>query len=396
MSGKAKREYLRAIRGRYRRAGRREKSRILDEFCAVCGFGRKHAIRLLNRPAGRARKRPGPKPVYGQEVLRVIKTIWLAAEQMCSKRLKAALPLWLPYYEQRYGCLEPEIRDKVLRISPASIDRLLRPLRARYSGRGLSGTKPGTLLRNQIPIRTSNWDIEQPGFVEADSVAHCGNSLAGSFVWSLTFTDIYSTWTENRAVWNKGAEGVVAQVHDVESRIPFDLLGFDCDNGSEFLNHHLWRYFADRERPVAFTRSRPYHKDDNAHVEQKQWTHVRQIFGYERFHRPELVPLMNNLYRLEWSRLQNFFCPTMKLLHKQRIGARYHRRHDLPKTPCQRLLESPHVSPETKQQLRRTLETLDPFEIRNQMERKLRKIFTALREKPTITQPVANRADQRA
>ena len=275
----SKREYLLAIWERYQRVGRRFKSKILDEFCAVCGYTRKYAIGLLSRKPRRRRRKPGPRRRYDGEVLEPLKAIWLAAEQLCSKRLKAALPLWLPFYEQERGPLAAPVRKKLLQMSAASIDRLLKKERARYRGKGLCGTRPGGLLKHQIPIRTDNDDVDRPGFLEADTVAHCGNSLTGDFIWSITFTDIFCQWTENRATWNKGAQGVLEQVKDVEVHLPFELLGFDVDNGSEFLCFHLWRYLLDRPRPVPLTRSRPYRKNDQALVEQKNWTLVRQLLG---------------------------------------------------------------------------------------------------------------------
>ena len=233
------------------------------------------------------------------------------------------------------------------------------------------------MLKNQIPIRTDNWDITKPGFCEADTVAHCGNSLSGDFAWSLTLTDIFSAWTENRAIWGKGSLGVLEQIRDIEKRLPFTLLGFDCDNGSEFLNYHLIRYFGDRpkSRMVQFSRSRPYHKDDNAHVEQKNWTHVRQLFGYDRFGNKLLVILMNDLYRNEYSLLQNYFCPTMKLISKERINSKYRKKYDFPQTPYQRLLASDYISPETKQKLITTYSSLNPFVLRKNVENKLKAIF---------------------
>ena len=307
-------------------------------------------------------KKPGAKPVYDStELLIVLKRIWLATDQMCSKKLKAAILLWLPYYEREYGALPESVKTQLLAISPRSIDRLLKPIRAQSGRRGLWGTKPGTLLRNQIPIRTEHWEVNQPGFVEADTVAHCGNSLAGDFVWSLTLTDILSGWTENRATWNKGALGVMAKIEDIEARLPFSILGFDCDNGSEFLNHHLHRYLANRPSPAQFTRSRPYRKNDSAHVEQKNWTHVRQLFGYDRFDKPDLVDLMNDLYQHEWRTFQNFFCPTLKLKEKQRINSKYIKKYHPPKTPCQRLLESDHLCSETKDRLIATFLDTNPF-----------------------------------
>jgi hypothetical protein len=311
-------------------------------------------------------------------VLAPLKVIWRACEQLCSKRLKVALPLWLPFYEQEYGALAPSVRQKLLRMSAATIDRLLRKERARYPGKGLCGTRPGGRLKHLIPIRTDNDDIDRPGYLEADTVAHCGNSLAGDFVWSITFTDICSQWTENRAVWNKGAEGVLQQVKDVETSLGFELLGFDVDNGSEFLAFHLWRYLLDRPRPVPLTRSRPYRKNDQAHVEQKNWTHVRQLLGYQRLEPPELVPLMNELYR-SWGLLHNFFCPNLKLRSKTRKGGRTIRKYYPPQTPYQRLLDSEHLSPEQKQKLQTQFQPLNPLQLKRQIEQQLKLVFNKVR-----------------
>lgn len=382
MSGKSKREYLEKIRWRYQHSGKRRKSLILDEFCQVCGYERKYAIKLLGRDKPWGRKRPGPKRRYGADVVEALKVIWLAADRMCSKRLKAVLGLWLRYYEKNHGALQPKLRQKLLDLSAATMDRLLASIRVKYCGKGLSGTKPGSLLKNQIAIRTDNWDIHQPGFLEADSVAHCGNSLAGDFVWSVVFTDICTTWTATRAVWNKGAEGIKKQTAEVEEKLPFELLGFDCDNGSEFLNHHLIGYLQDRKKPVQFTRSRPYHKNDNAHVEQKNWTHVRQLLGYERFDNPKLVDLLNDLYAKEWNAYQNFFCPSVKLIEKKRIGSKYKKRYDKPQTPYQRTLVSKDVSSEQKKRLQQIFEPLDPFELKKTIERKLKIIFAAAKVHP--------------
>ncbi len=283
---RSKRDYLEAISTRYQRAGKRVKTLILDEFCANCGYNRKYAIRLLKKahkkPTGKAGNRPGPKTIYHDtKLLEALKRIWFATDQMCSKKLKAALALWLPFYEKEYEPLGKVLEKKLLQISPATIDRLLKPYRALYK-KGRCTTRPGTLLKNQIPVKTDHWDVTQPGYFEADTVAHCGNSMAGDFVYSLTFTDILSGWTENRAVWGRGSQGVLKRIQDIEQGLAFPILGFDCDNGSEFLNHHLVRYFTDRPTtPVLFSRSRPYRKNDNAFVEQKNWTHVRQLLGYD-------------------------------------------------------------------------------------------------------------------
>lgn len=249
--------------------------------------------------------------------------------------------------------------------------------RAEHPLRGRCGTRPGGLLRTEIPIRTGAWDVTRPGYLEADSVAHCGASLAGEFVWSLTYTDIASTWTEGRAVWNKGAAGVVAATKDVEQGLPFEILGFDCDNGSEFLNWHLVRHFQARRRPVGFTRSRPYHKDDQAHVEQKNWMWPRALLGYGRLERAELVAPISALYREVWGPLQNFFLPGMKLLRKWREGSQWRKRHGRAQTAHQRLQELPGLGRAQRRELRDRYESPDPFELKAELERRLKPILAA-------------------
>jgi hypothetical protein len=377
MGGDSRREYLAAIRQRYLQASRAEKGLILQEFCAVCSYHRKHAIRLLNQRKRGPTKRPGRKPVYRtEELLRVLRRIWLATDQVCSKKLVAAIPLWLPFYERNHGKLSARTTHQLLSVSAATLDRLLAPTRAQTRPRGLCATKPGRLLRNQIPIRTHNWDISQPGFMEADTVAHCGNSLAGDFIWSLTLTDIHTGWTECRAMWNNGATGVIQQIENIQTGLPFELKGFDCDNGSEFLNHHLVRYFSEHKpRKIRFTRARPYKKNDNAHVEQKNWSHVRHLLGYDRLDNPILVELINHLYRNQWSLLQNHFGPTLKLIQKKRINSKYYKKYDKPKTPYQRLLDAEQVPEDSKNTLQKQHLSLDPFKLRQQIEQQLKVIF---------------------
>ena len=382
MTIQSKRDYLQAIRTRYRTAPKDTKTTILDEFCTICGYNRKYAIRRLNKKPNKRQRKPGPHPTYRDTaLLEPLKRIWFATDQMCSKMLQAAIPLWLPFYEQEYGPLDAGIKTKLLAISPSTIDRTLKPVRITGKTKGLCGTKPGTLLKNQIPIKTHNWDVSKPGFFEADTVAHCGNSLYGNFVWSLTFTDIFSGWTENRAVWNKGSYGVFTQIKDIEAALAFPILGFDCDNGSEFLNYHLLRYFTDRpQSPIQFTRSRPYKKNDNAHVEQKNWTHVRQLLGYDRFDKPELVALINDLYKNAFSLSANYFCPTLKLKEKLRVNSKYVKKYYSPKTPYQRLLDSEQITPQAKLLLRETCKSLNPFKLKKIIESKLKMIFNTLRQ----------------
>ena len=388
MGGDSRREYLRAIRQRYSEATKGDKGLILQEFCEVCKYHRKHAIRLLNQRKKGPTKRPGRRPIYrSAEFMKALGRIWLATDQMCSKKLVVAIPLWLPFYEGAYEKLSVKTTDQLLSVSAATIDRLLAKTRAKTRTRGLGGTKPGRLLRNQIPIRTHNWDISQPGFVEADTVAHCGNSLAGNFIWSLTLTDIHTGWTEARATWNNGATGVIKQIKNIQTKLPFELKGFDCDNGSEFLNHHLLRYFTEHKPKIKFTRSRPYKKNDNAHVEQKNWSFVRQLLGYDRLENHKLVELINTLYTNQWSLLQNHFCPTLKLKEKKRINSKYYKKYETPQTPYQRLIKAPEITDDNKKTFKIIHQTLDPFKLKRQINRQLKEIFKLV----TVTSNVRKR-----
>jgi hypothetical protein len=348
---------------------------MLDEFCEQYGYERKHAIKLLGdqlpKPTGQATA--GARSVY-EPVREVVENIWKCSEQLCGKRLESALELWLPHYGKHYGSLLPMQKKLLKEVSAATLDRMLSIKKAEVSRR-LCGTRPGTLLRTQIPIQGEVWDEKRAGFLEADSVAHCGTSLAGDFIWSLTYTCLGSGWTEGRAVWNKGAHGVLEQTRDVEDHLPFPLLGMDFDNGGEWMNWHLVKYLQERVAPVKLTRSRPYHKDDNAHVEQKNWMWPRQVLGYNRLGKPEAVPLINRLYKETWGPLHNFFLPSAKLVEKQREGSRWVRRHDRPQTAYQRLVSSGQLSKKQARRLREEYEALDPFELARQTEKQLRPIL---------------------
>jgi len=376
MSKELKKDWLPKLQVRYSRRNREGKSRMLDELCEDYEYERKYAIKLLcgGLPPSSGRVHPGPEPQY-ELIEPVVRQVWRTAEQPCGKRLVPILRQWLPYYERRFGQLSGRQRQLVRQVSAATLDRLLAAARAEHSGRGRCGTKPGSLLRSEIPIRTGTWDLSRPGYLEADSVAHCGGSLAGSFIWSLTYTDILSGWTEGGAVWNKGASGVLAATRQVEERLPFALLGFDSDNGGEFLNHHLWSYMRERKAAVEFTRSRPYHSDDNAHVEQKNWTWARQLLGYGRLEDPELVGPISALYREVWAPWQNFFLPCLKLEQKWRQGSHWHKRYEVPKTAYDRLCAPGMLSLKQRRQLRERYTSLDPFALKDELEKKLKQIL---------------------
>jgi hypothetical protein len=388
MSPQARMEYLETIYLRYKRAGKKQKSVILNEFCVNTSYHRKHAVRLLNNfkrfTKPKPKKRGKPSAYNKASIIRPLKRIWLAANLPCSKNLKAILPLWLRFYAEEYHVLSWDVIKALRKISPATIDRLLKPVRIKYKRRGRSTTKPGTLLKKHIPVKTNQWDESHPGFIEADTVAHCGDSLLGQFAYTVDTVDIATSWTEQRAVWGKGEREVLKQIKDIEDSLPFTLLGFDSDNGNEFLNWHLLRHFTQRTNPAQFTRSRPYHKDDNSHIEQKNWTHVRQWLGYHRLDNPNVIPLMNGLYKSEWRLYHNFFLPSVKLLEKKRVVSKTIKRYDSPKTPYQRVTESPFVSASVKRSLKERFEQLNPFKLRKAIEIKLAKIFRTIYIKTVI------------
>jgi hypothetical protein len=377
----SKHEYLQAILERYHQATKKQKHKILDEFCAVCEYNRKYAIQLLNGRRTRLHQlqkqhRGRPKKYTDPILLTVLRRIWITLNLPCSKRLKAALPLWLPFYALQYRTtLSPKHHDLLLSISPATIDRLMAPIRNSARKQGLCTTKPGSLLKQHVPISTDQWDVTQPGFLEADTVAHCGTSTEGMFVFTVNCVDLATGWREQRAVWGKGERGVLLALQDIERSLPFPLLGFDCDNGSEFLNWSILKYFTNRKRPVQYTRSRPYHKNDNAHIEEKNWTLVRQYIGYQRLAQPCLADQLNELYRSEWRFLMNFFIPSTKLIRKERLGSKIIKVYDRPQTPLQRLSKTSVLSRKTKKNLQNTYSSLNPFLLQQQVSKKIKALL---------------------
>lgn len=380
MSNNSKYEYLKAIRLRYKYATRKQKTIILNEFCSVCGYHRKYAIWLLNATNPRKSKRQkksGRKPVYKHpDILEVLMEIWQKAELPCATRLKEIIPIWLPHFEK--FMISEEIKVKVLAMSASTIERIMAKHKPAFTKRGLATTKPGSIIKKQIPVKTKQWDETIPGFLEADTVAHCGASTEGSYVFSINCVDIATGWTMQRATWGKGQEGTLDAIKNIEKTLPFSIKGFDCDNGSEFLNWHLLRYLHDRKRPVQFTRARAYHKNDNAHIENKNWTHIRQMLGYQRFDNPKLKQLLNELYTSEWHDYFNYFIPSAKLISKKRVGSKIIKVHDKPKTPFQRLIESQHLDNKTKLLLLHYFNTLNPFKLHQQIVNKIKKIHKTL------------------
>jgi len=348
---------------------------ILSEFCANTGYHRKYAIRLLNGPRPEQRQRPERRRrglTYSQETLAVLTAVWEAAGYPWSVRLKALLPLWMPWIRKRFG-VRPEIEQKLLKISARQMDRRLQAQKTQRRRRLYGRTKPGYLLKHHIPVKTDRWDVQRPGFAEVDLVAHSGNSASGEFAHTLNVTDIHSTWTESRAVLGRGEEAVQRALNEIATTLPFALLGVDSDNGSEFINWHLQSWC--ERKHIQLTRGRPYKKDDNAHIEQKNWTHVRKLLGWERYDTHQVVEAINDLYGGELRLWLNLFLPSVKLLKKVRVGSKVRRVYDVPRTPFERVRACPQAHREKVAQLEELRKRLDPFQLGKSIERKLDRIY---------------------
>jgi hypothetical protein len=379
---------------RYRRASKKQKGRLLDELVALTGYHRWYAVGLLRGqgPSAGGRCRPAQwrprqrRRLYDAEVLAALHRVWVIMDCICGKRLAAVLPELIAVLE-RHGELQlaAATRQKLCAISAASIDRLLASERRRLNVRGRSGTKPGTLLKHQIPIRTfAEWDQTQPGFVEIDLVGHDGGLAQGDFCQTLDVTDVASGWTETQAVINKAQVWVFEALQQIRTRLPFTLKGIDSDNGSEFINGHLLRYT--RQERITFTRGRAWKKNDGCFVEQKNYSVVRRAVGYARYQGPAQLRLLNELYAA--LRLYtNFFQPVMKLVRKERTGAKVKKTYDRPRTPYQRLLDSSAVSKSAKQHLRVQYADLNPAELkRNIVRLQNRLLKTAMRARSVSSQ----------
>jgi len=375
MSLKSKHELLEVTQPHYLQANKLEKQKILDEFIAATAYHRKHAIRLLHQTVQKhsKRKRTAYKVLYRGEVVQALEQIWEIYGQLCSKRLQPFLPEAIQVLERCQEIeLTAETKDRLLHISSASIDRCLRSRRMK-SPRGLSTTKPGTLLRQAIAIQTvTPWDEERPGFLEIDLVAHCGDSAAGQFLVTLTCTDICTGWTEISGLLHRSQEAVCEAIQVMRCRLPFPLRGLDSDNGTEFINDLLYRYC--QQEQLTFTRSRPYKKNDQAHVEQKNWSVVRHTVGHDRWETATELKLLKSIY--DDLRLYiNFFQPSFKLLGKERLGNKIRKLYDVPKTPYQRVLDRADISTEAKARLTRLYGQLNPAELRRQIDLKTAKLW---------------------
>jgi len=375
MSQKSKRELLEVVRPRYLKANKVEKQKMLDEFTSATGYHRKYAIRVLKDQVQKHlnRKPKGYPAVYRGEVVQALEQIWEIYGCLCSKRLQPFLPEAIRVLERCKAIeLSKDTKELLLKISSASIDRCLRPVRIK-SRHGLSTTKPGNLLKKSIAVRTfTEWSEERPGFMEIDLVAHCGDNTTGQFLNTLTCTDVCTSWTDITGLPRRSQEAVCEAIHQMRQRLPFPLLGIDSDNGSEFINDLLYRYCLNEK--ITFTRSRTYKKNDQAHVEQKNWSVVRHTVGYDRWETDQELAILESIY--DDLRLYiNFFQPSFKLIAKERIGNQTLKRYDTAKTPYQRVLERKDIPLEAKAQLMNLYLQLNPAELRRRIDQKTAKLW---------------------
>lgn len=387
MARRSKYEYLQVMWQRYQRADRATRSALLDEVTRICRYHRKYAIGLLSLtrpPRQRIRRVTRRRPTYEEPVIRLLAQIWEASGYLCAQRLQAALPHWLPWLKQR-AAVTPAQETQLRRISARQIDRRLRERKQRIKRRLYGTTRPGSLLKHQIPIKTDHWDVSQPGYLEIDLVSHSGASAAGEFLHTLDCVDIQTTWVERQAVIGKSRHGIVQALTHIEQQLPFPLRGVDSDNGSEFINDHLlsWCQARPAGQGIQFTRSRPYKKDDNAHVEQKNWTHVRKLVGWDRYDSVDAVHALNALYA-DLRLFQNLFQPSMKLVRKVRVGSRLIRRYAPPQTPFERVRACPEADPAKMAVLQRMWETTDPFVLSRRIDQHLERLW-ALATRATRT-----------
>ncbi len=375
-------EYAEAIRGRYLRSSKKVKTRILEEFVAATGLHRKAAIRLLNRrsiPAGR--KRSGRPRLYSLEVVAALKVAWEATDRLCSKRFRPFLPELVGILKEKGELSVTEGTETQLgQMSASTIDRILRRFRGNGPRRGLGTTKPGTLLKNAIPVRTfSEWSESKPGFLEVDLVAHCADSSEGFYLTTLSTVDVATGWYEPVAVWGKGQDRVGGAVYDVRKRLPMPMLGLDSDNGSEFINQSLYNYC--RRNAITFTRSRSYKKNDSCHVEQKNWSVIRRVIGYDRFSSRAALKALDDVYTL--LRLYvNFFQPVLKLVGKSRHGARVHKVYDIAQTPYQRLRKGGVLTEDKRRELAAIYAALNPVTLLKQIRKAVEHLWTLAERQP--------------
>lgn len=376
MSLESKRELVKKAKGRYLKAPREEKTKILDELEKNTELVRNYLVQILSakidldytNPINKKRKE-----TYDANVIHYLKKIWTTFDYPCGQRLEPMMSEYITVLEKFKELILPDfIKTKLLKIKSATIDRRLIKFRTFRHKKVFSTTKPGSLLKKNIPIKTSSWDENRLGFGELDTVAHCGSSASGEFIFTLTYTDICSQWTISEAVMGKAQNRIKKSLENISQRLPFPLKGIDPDNGGEFINWQLYNHCLANN--IEFTRGRPYMKNDNAHIEQKNYTHVRKLVGYKRLNQEHQLNKLNDLYWNEWDFYKNFFIPNKKLIEKKRVGAKIVKKYDIPKTPYQRLLLHKDFPENEKVKLKAIYAKLNPAEIKRSIDRKLSKI----------------------
>lgn len=381
MDMRSREQYLKALLGRYLRAGKRGKSAILDEYCRTTGMARKSVLRKVRYLVlGQARPRKKRLPVYGRPVRVALETLWEIFDRPCGQRLK-------PLVEEELDRLRDfgEIKvdavtaQKLKRVSAATIDRLLSPKKTEWVARKQYGRVGGNLIAKKIPLKLTDWDLNQIGYLEMDLVLHCGASTAGEYGHSLSALEIGSAWWEGEVVMGRAQERIFQAIKDIRARTPFAWRGIDSDNDNAFINDQLYRY-TQREN-LAFTRSRPYRKNDNARIEQKNFTHVRRPLGYLRYDTPEELALIQDLYRNELRLYKNFFQPVMRLKQKERVEGKPRRRHERAQTPYRILKASGQIAPEKLRELEALYRDLNPAELKRRIDRKLKKLYSLYERK---------------
>jgi len=379
MNHMAKKELIKEVKPRYLKADKEDKSKILDEFCKSAGYNRKYAITILQakfdndriKNSGRKKR----KRIYTSPVITTAIKVWEILDFPCGARLKPQLlPMVEALERHKEITVDQKVKNLLKRISAKTLDRKLkkeRQIRRLDRSRGM--TCRGTLLKSSIPIRITNWDTAKLGFAETDTVAHDGGDPSGEFIYSLDIVEIFCGWSEQFAVMGKGEEGVVNAFNEIEKDLPFKLLGLDSDSGSEFINWHMVKHC--QKKNLFFTRSRPDHKNDNAHIEERNNTRVRKLLGFDRFDTMEQLEVINDLYRNELRLYNNFFLPIMKILSKEKINNSVCRKkYDEAKTPYQRLMECPQLSSKKKSELKKLYLSLNPVKLKNEIDKKIKKI----------------------
>ncbi len=381
MDMRSREQYLKALLGRYLRARKRGKSALLDEYCRNTGLARKSVLRkMASLLKGDSRPRKARRRVYGRPVRVALETLWEIFDRPCGQRLK-------PLVEEELGRLralgELEVDEKTARqlrrVSPATIDRLLKSRKTEWIAQRRYGRVGGNLIAKKIPLKMTDWDLHQVGFLEMDLVLHCGASTAGEYAHSLSALEIGSTWWEGEAVMGRAQGRIFDAIKKIRARTPFTWRGIDSDNDNAFINDQLYRYT--QEEGLAFTRSRPYRKNDNAYIEQKNFTHVRRPLGYLRYDTPEELNLINDLYRNELRLFKNFFQPVMRLERKERVDGKTRRRYAKPQTPYRILRELGQLPPEALKTLDDLYRSLNPADLKRRIDQKLKRLFTLYEKK---------------